>query len=456
MSKDLVIIGGGVGGSLAAIRASRFGKDVAVIEESKWGGCCLNTGCIPGKSLVHFSNIFHEASNSSDIGIEGDLDYDFSKNIEWRKETVEMLRKSLKKTFDREEIDYREGKASFSSSEEIVITSENWKESMEFDKAIIATGSKPVEIPSVPFGHEDVLSSAEFLALEKLPNHLLVIGAGYVGMEFGMVCSKLGVDVSIIEEKNQILPGWDKRLVRPVKKKADELDIDFHFGYRATNLESENSHTLIEAETETGETKEFSVDKCLVAVGREPYTDGLNLENTNVKISEDGTIETDEVKETTDSGIYAIGDVEGHPMLAHKAFRDAVIVSDYIADRETSSDYIIPEIVFTEPEFARVGTYPSESSSREKVGKAFFRSVGASHTKNKTEGFARIVIDDGVIIGADVVGPRASELIHEFSILIGNNLTVEDVLDSVIGHPTLSEIVVKAVEDVEDSPPYLL
>lgn len=459
MDKDLTIIGGGPAGSVAAARCAESGLEVSLIEKGLLGGTCLNVGCCPSKAILTVSNLVHRAENSKKLGIEASVDVNYKKTLDWKDKFISKIRKALQNTLEKENVEIKRGKASFVSSDEVKITNENGEESIKSKKIMIASGSKPIELPGFPFDHEKVLDSSQFFELKQLPERIAIVGAGYIGMELGTVCAKLGTDVTIIEMTDQILPGWDKQLMRPLAKKSKKLGIDFHFGLKASELKTQNGETLVLAESKDGETKEIPTDKCLVTVGRKPLTEDLNLENTNVNLTENGFIQTNKSLQTEDSNIYAIGDVAGEPMLAHKAFRDATIASNSILEKEIPPSQNIPSVVFTDPQIAHVGTSPDQlEKSDYKIGKASFRSIGASYTKDKTDGFARILVDKdtNVVLGGDIVGPNASEIIHELGIIVENELTIEDILDTVHTHPTLSEIITKAAEDAGDTSPYSL
>lgn len=455
---DVIIIGGGTGGLVAAVRGAQNGLDVTLVEKNQLGGACVNVGCIPSKALLNASDLAYRPLHSEEMGIRARVDVDYEKMVRWKEGVVDKIRSMAQQTLKRAGVEVKRARASFSSSNEVKLRAEGKEESIEFDKAVIATGSKPIELPGFPFDHEAVLDSSQFFGLTELPGRLLIVGAGYIGMELGTVCAKLGVDVTIIEMADQILPGWDKRLMQPVAKKAEELGIHLHFGLKASEIGTEKGETIVVAESKSGEKQKFPADKILVTIGRKPLTDELNLENTGATVNERGFIETNESLRTKDPNIYAIGDAAGEPMLAHKAFRDAAIAVDSILGKETPPPSHVPAVVFTDPQIAQVGVSPGSREQGRAVGRAYFRAIGAAHAKNKTEGFARLVIDEktGVILGADIVGPDASELIHELCIAIERKLTVEDIVRTVHTHPTLSEIVAKAAENAGKLPPYSL
>lgn len=457
LEENVVVIGGGPAGIIATARASQGGLNVTLIEKENLGGCCLNHGCIPSKALLTASDLAYTPTHSEKMGIKAEIDIEYEKTIGWKDDIIKRFRNLSEKTLEKQGVDIKKGKASFASSNEIIVENEDEENLIEFDKAIIATGSKPIEIPGLPFDNEYVLNARQFLSLTDLPERLVIVGAGYIGMEIGTVCAKLGTHVEIIEMMNQILPGWDKRIIKPLRKKSEKIGINFHFGVKADKINNEDGEVSLTAETNSGDTKEFRGDKCLVTVGRQPKTDGLELEKTDVEVDKKGFIETDSSRKTEDSNIYAAGDVAGEPMLAHKAFRDGAIAADSLLGKETPPPGNVPSVVFTDPQIAQVGRSPSKSSEpNQSVGRAYFRALEAAHTKDKSEGLARILIDEdtGVILGADIVGPDASELIHELALAVEKELKVKDLVDTIHTHPTLSEIIAKVAERAGGLPPH--
>ncbi|MEA1905086.1 MAG: NAD(P)/FAD-dependent oxidoreductase, partial [Candidatus Hadarchaeota archaeon] len=249
---NVVIIGGGTGGLVAAVRGAQNGLGITLVEKERLGGTCVNAGCIPSKALLNASDLAYRPLHGEEMGIQAKVDVDYKKMIGWKDEIVDQIRSMAQRTLERAGVDVKRAKASFSSSNEVILSTGEEEESIKFDKAIIATGSKPIELPSFPFDHEAVLDSSQFLDLTALPDRLLIVGAGYIGMELGTVCARLGVDVTLIEMMDQILPSWDRRLVQPVARKAEELGIHFHFGLKASRIETEKEETIVVAESKSG------------------------------------------------------------------------------------------------------------------------------------------------------------------------------------------------------------
>lgn len=436
---DLLIIGAGPGGLVSALRGSELGLDVILAEKGDVGGVCLNRGCIPSKALANAADLVYYPNNSEDLGVKGDVEVDFERTSEWANENVDTLVSNAEKHLNRNGVDIRNEEASFISSDK----AEVGEETVEFDNAVIATGSVPAEIPNMEFDGDLVVSSDHFFEMDSLPERLLIIGAGYIGMELGTISHKLGSDVTILEAERQILPHFNRRMVTPISRKAKKMGLDVKTNQMVSDLEKEDGEVILS--TDDGE--EFSADKCLISVGRVPVTDGLNLGETDVTVDEDGFIEVNDKGLTEDSNIYAIGDVVGGKMLAHKAYNEASVAVDSIVGRDNEKSSV-PEVVFTDPQLAKIGEFEDYN-----VGRASFRGVGAAYTKNKAEGTLRIAVDDdGVIKGGQIVGPEASEIIHEIALAVENGLTVDDVVGTLHAHPTVSEGIVLAAEDAMDLP----
>ncbi len=443
-SKDLLVIGGGPGGLTAALRAAESGLDVVLAEKEKIGGVCLNKGCIPSKSLVTAANLAYYPKKSQELGIKAEVEIDYKKIVEWSRSNTDKLISNTEKSLELAGVTVKNTEATLSSPKEARIGDE----SLNFGKAIIATGSEPTEIPNIPVDHEKVLDSNDFFNLTSLPKDLIIVGAGYIGMELGTICSKLGSNVTIIEMMEQILPNFDRRVIFPISQNAKKMGIDIHLGSKITEIKTEDKVTVI-AKDKNSEEISFSGDQCLVSIGRKPNTEGLGLDKTSVELDKKGFIKTDENLRTNEKDIYAIGDVIGGKMLAHKAYRDAVIAVDSILGK-TSRHSKIPEVVFTDPQLAKIGEFKEEYN----VGRASFKAIGAAYTKNKAEGVVQIAIDDsGIIKAGQIVGPEASEIIHEISLAVQNELSIEGLIRTVHVHPTVSEGILKAAENAGDFSP---
>ncbi|MFB6153463.1 MAG: NAD(P)/FAD-dependent oxidoreductase, partial [Halodesulfurarchaeum sp.] len=325
-------------------------------------------------------------------------------------------------------------------------------ESYEFEHAIVATGSRPIELPGFEFDGEHVLSSRDALELAEPPDNVIVVGAGYIGMELSTVLAKLGVDVTVLEMLDDVLPGYEADLARPVKKRAEALGIEFSFGEAAQGWEATDDGIRVTTETEDGEEFTYDGDRAIVAVGREPVTDTLGLDAIDLDPNVDGYLETDDRARTSLEHIFAIGDVAGEPMLAHKASREGIVAAEVIDGQPTALDHqAVPAAVFTDPEIGTVGMTEGEAEDagfEPVVGQFPFRASGRSLTTGHDEGFVRIVADEesGFVLGAQVVGPEASELIAELGLAVEMGATLQDVAGTIHTHPTLSEAVMEAAE----------
>ena len=484
---DVLVIGAGPGGYVAAIRAGQLGLDTTLVEKNAYGGTCLNYGCIPSKAMISASDLAYDAAHAKEMGIYADVSVEMDQLTSWKDGVVDQLTGGVEKLCKANGVNLLEGRAEFKNETTARIVhggDGQGSESVEFEDAIIATGSRPIEIPGFNFDDEPVLDSRQALALEDVPERLVVVGAGYIGMELSTVFAKLGTDVTVVEMLDSVMPGYEDDLVRPVKKRAEELGIDFHFGQAAKEwwqntdveqftdggegtdgsrsssdqgsdggAESAGNGITVVTEGEDGETSEFDADKVLVAVGRQPVTDTLNLEAIGLEPNENGILETDDRARTDVDNIYAIGDVAGEPMLAHKGSAEGQVAAEVIAGEPSALDYqAVPAAVFTDPEIGTVGMTQDEAEEAgftPVVGKFPFQASGRALTTGHADGFVRIVADEesGFVLGAQIVGPEASELIAELGLAIEMGATLEDIASTIHTHPTLAESVKEAAEN---------
>jgi dihydrolipoamide dehydrogenase len=467
---DVLVIGAGPGGYVAAIRAGQLGLDTTLVEKDAYGGTCLNHGCIPSKAMISASDLAHGAAHAREMGIYADVSVEMDELTEWKDGVVSQLTGGVEKLCKANGVNLIEGRAEFKdeNTARIVHGGEGQgSESVEFEHAIVATGSRPIEIPGFGFDDEPVLDSRQALALDDVPASLVVVGAGYIGMELSSVFAKLGTDVTVVEMLDSVMPGYEDDLVRPVKQRAEELGIDFHFGQAAKEwrpnadveqradggegTDAANGITVV-TEDQDGETTEFDAEKVLVAVGRQPVTDTLDLEAVGLEPNDDGFLDTDDRARTDVDHIYAIGDVAGEPMLAHKGSKEGAVATEVIAGEPSALDYqAVPAAVFTDPEIGTVGMTQAEAEDAgfsPAVGKFPFQTSGRALTTGHSEGFVRIVADEetGFILGAQIVGPEASELIAELGLAVEMGATLEDVASTIHTHPTLGEAVMEAAE----------
>jgi dihydrolipoamide dehydrogenase len=451
---ELAIVGAGTGGYVAAIRAAQLDLDVTLIEDGEFGGTCLNAGCIPSKALIHATNVAYDAGHAEQMGVYADPEVDFGEMVDWKDGVVDTLTGAVEKLCKANRVTLVEGRATFEDDHSLTVDlRDGGEERYEFENAVVATGSRPIEVPGFAFDGEHVLSSRHALDLDELPEELVVVGAGYIGMELSMVFAKLGVSVTVVEMLDEMLPGYDRDLTRPVEKRADELGIEFQFGEAASDWDVTDSGMVLETETEDGDRSTYEADKAVVAVGREPVTDSANLDALGIDFDEQGYVETDEQGRTSQEHVFAIGDVAGEPLLAHAGSAEGLVAADVIAGGDASmAEKVVPAVVFTDPEIAMVGQseVEAEDAGHETVvGEFPFRSSGRALTTGHTEGFVRIIGDaeTGAVLGARIVGPEASELIGELGLAVQTGTTIDAVSETIHTHPTLGEATMEAAEN---------
>ncbi len=453
------MIGAGPGGYVAAIRAAQKGLDTTLVERDAYGGTCLNRGCIPSKALITASGLAHEAGNAESMGIHADPAVDMTKLIDWKDGVVDRLTRGVEKLCKANQVNLIEGTASFVDEDTVRIAHDGdgrGSETVAFEHAIVATGSRPTSIPGFDFAEEHVWTAEAALAADAVPDRLAIVGGGYIGMELATVYAKLGSAVTVIEMLDDVLDPYEEDVKRTVRKRAEELGVEFHFGEGASGWsESGDGGYLLHTETEAGEESSYPADRILVAVGREPVTDTLDLGAAGLATTDRGFIETDDRTRTAVAGIHAVGDVAGEPMLAHKASHEGIVAAEAIAGEPAALDQqAIPAAVFTDPEVATVGLTEAEATEagfEVAVGEMPFNASGRALTTGHTEGFVRIVADaeDGFVLGAQIVGPEASELIAEPTLAIEMGATLEDIAATVHTHPTLAEAVMEAAENAQ-------
>ena len=455
---ELLIIGAGPGGYVAAIRAGQLGVDTTLVEKDAYGGTCLNHGCIPSKALISATDVAHDAREAEEMGIHADPAVDLAGMVDWKDEVVDQLTGGVEQLCKANDVNLVEGRAEFADENTVRVAhggEGQGSESIEFEHAIVATGSRPVEVPNFEFDGEHVISSRDALALDSVPDSLVVVGAGYIGMELATVFAKLGTDVTVVEMLDDILPPYEDDVSKVVKDRAEELGIDFFFGEAASDWEESGDGITVRTENEDGEVSEFGAEKALVAVGRAPVTDTLNLDAVGLETDEDGFLATDDRARTDVESVFAVGDVAGEPMLAHKGMKEGEVAAEVVAGEPSALDYqAVPAAVFTDPEIGTVGMTEEEAEEAgfsPVVGQMPMQASGRALTLGDTDGFTRVVADDdaGFILGAQVVAPEASELIAEFGLAIEMGATLEDVAATIHTHPTLGETVMEAVENAQ-------
>ncbi|CAI48143.1 dihydrolipoyl dehydrogenase [Natronomonas pharaonis DSM 2160] len=457
---ELLVVGGGPGGYVAAIRAGQLDVDVTLVEADAYGGTCLNEGCIPSKALIHVATLADEVESAEAMGLHARADVDMQGLVDWKDGVVDQLTSGVEKLCKANGVSLVEGRAEFVDGETARIAhggEGQGSETVTFDSAVIATGSRPIELPGVEFDGEHILDSSDVLDLRSVPESMTVVGGGYIGMELSTMLAKLGCDVTIVEMLDDILPGYTEDITRLVRNRAESLGVAFSFGERATGWEPAGDGVRLDTETEDGETASYTAENVLVAVGREGAADTCNVEALGLEPRNDGTLETDATTQTSVDGIYAVGDVAGEPMLAHKAYREGHVAAEVVAGEPSRLDYqAIPSAVFTDPEIGTVGLTEAEAEAEgfdPVVGEMPLRASGRALTLGADEGFVRIVADaeTGFVLGGQIVGPEAAELVAEVGLAIELGARLEDIAATVHTHPTLSEAVAEAAANARDS-----
>lgn len=451
---DLAVIGAGPGGYVAAIRAAQLGlKTVCIESRSSLGGTCLNVGCIPSKALLQSSEAYHQMhATAKENGITFDnLSINIKKMMARKNKIVKILTRGIETLFKKNNINHLNGTASFIDKNTLKVKSskDDSESIIKANNILIATGSQPIEFPNAPFDGERIISSTEALSLEDVPNELVIVGGGVIGLELGSVWARLGAKITIIEATPTILPNMDKDIIDTMTAvfKKDKFKIHTSAYFKEVVKNSDNLVVIAEKD---GEKTEIPCDKLLIAVGRKPYTVGLDLEKVDIKANESGRLDVDENYRTNIPNIYAIGDLIAGPMLAHKAEEEGVSCVEKIAGKAGHVNYeTIPGVVYTWPEVAAIGKTEAQCQEKGieyKIGKFPFMANGRARCGFETRGFVKIVADAKTdkIIGAHMVGPNASELIGEIAIGMEFSASSEDIARSIHAHPTLNEVIKEA------------
>ncbi len=446
---EVVVIGGGPGGYVAAIRLADLGKEVVLVEErSELGGVCLTEGCIPSKVLINVVETGNSAVDAKRMGLNvGEVSYDLEKLRKWTSSVVSGLTKGVRGLLEKRGVEIVHGHAVFKDNNTISV--DGGKVTLLFKHAVIATGSRINELPT---GYDLPLwSSAEALKLPEVPKHLVVVGGGYIGLELGLVYAGLGSKVTMVEFFDRLLLGADADLAAVMIKHCEERFERILVESKVEKVESDGEGYKVTVDHK-GEKEVIETDRVLVAIGRKPNTDKLDLDKTTVKMGERGLIDVDNHNRTSVPNIYAIGDVVRGPALAHKASREAKVVAEVIADHNSEFDNrAIPAVVFTDPEIAWTGLTEREAKEQDvnyKVGKFPLRALGRARTMGRTDGLVKILSDPetDLILGVGMVGPHVSEMISEGTLAIEMGATLEDLMVTIHPHPTISESIMEAAE----------
>ncbi len=454
---DLVVIGSGPGGYVAAIRANQLGLKAAVIEKEKPGGVCLNVGCIPSKALIHQAEIFTSRSELEEMGFKlDDSGFNYGSVFKKSRQAADRLSKGVQGLLKKNKVDYIEGTGVISAKGEVTVTAADGKTSKVKGKnLLVATGSRPREIPGFEFDEKQVLSSTGALFLEELPKSLIILGGGYIGMEFAHVMSAFGVKVTVVEMLDRIIPNSDTEAVAVLEKDIKKRGVEILTSTKAEKLTKAKSGIKLEVSSKDGK-KTLEADKLLVSVGRAPNTEGIGLEKVGVKMDR-GFVTVGDYYQTSVPGIFAIGDVVATPQLAHVASKEGEIAVEFMAGHhpEKSVDPdLIPAAIYTEPQIASFG--PTEAQAKERglnFEKAVFpyRGAGKSVAIGHPDGIVKVLYDKKTheFLAAHVAGHTATELIHELLLGKRSELLPEDIATMIHAHPTLSEAVMETARAAE-------
>lgn len=446
---DVIVIGSGPGGYVAAIRAAQLGMKTAIVEKySTLGGTCLNVGCIPSKALLDSSEHYHNASHTFKThGINlSDLRVDLGQMIARKNEVVKQNVDGIQFLMKKNKIDVHHGLGSFVDAHTVNVTKEDGSSTVIQGKnIIIATGSKPISLPFIKLDKARVITSTEALNLKEIPKHLVVIGGGVIGLELGSVYARLGAKVSVVEFMDSLIPTMDRTMGKELQKSLKKIGFDFYLKHKVTAVENLGEEVLVKADNGKGETIEIKGDYVLVSIGRKPFTDGLNAEAAGVKITDRGQIEVNDHLQTSVSNIYAIGDVVKGAMLAHKAEEEGTFVAETIAGQKPHINYnLIPGVVYTWPEVAAVG-YTEEQLKEQgrkfKTGKFPFMASGRARASMDTDGLVKVLADADTdeILGVHMIGPRTADMIAEAVVAMEFRASAEDIARMSHAHPTYTE-----------------
>lgn len=451
---DVTIIGSGPGGYVAAIRCAQLGFKTAIIEKyPTLGGTCLNVGCIPSKALLASSHHYEELKHFADHGIEvsGKVKVNLVKMIERKQQVVDQTCGGIKFLMDKNKITVFEGVGSFVDATHInVAKNDGSNEVVESKYTIIATGSKPSSLPFITVDKERVITSTEALKMTEVPKHLVIIGGGVIGIELGQVYLRLGAQVSVVEYLDRIIPGMDGALSKELTKVLKKQGMKFYTSHKVKEVTRKGTAVTVKADDAKGNELVLEGDYCLVAVGRRPYTDGLNAEAAGVKITERGQVEVKDHLQTTASNIYAIGDVVRGAMLAHKAEEEGMMVAEFIAGQRPHIDYnLIPGVVYTWPEVAGVGKTEEQLKAEGiayKAGSFPFKALGRARASADLDGFVKVLADAKTdeILGMHMIGARCADLIAEAVVAMEFRASAEDLTRMSHAHPTFAEAIKEA------------
>ena len=455
---DAVIIGGGPGGYVCAIRLSQLGFKTACVEtRDTLGGTCLNIGCIPSKSLLNLSENYHKAKSFQKIGIEiGDLKLNLEKMMENKDKAVSNLTKGIEFLFKKNKVSYFKGTGSFKTKNQILVTDKNKNQTIiDTRYTIISTGSEPTSIPGVKFDEKIIISSTGALQIPKVPKKMVIVGGGYIGLEMGSVWSRLGSKVQVIEFLDHITPGMDREISNEFMKILVKQGVSFKLKTKVEKITKLSHGASIEVSGPDGKKDKIEADIVLISVGRKPYTRNLNLDKIGVELDKSGKVKVDKKFQTNIEGVYAVGDVIDGPMLAHKAEEEGIAVAELISGQSGHVNYdVIPSVIYTSPEVAAVGKTEEQLKNDKiiyKLGKFPFMANSRAKAINEPEGFVKILADVKTdrVLGVHIIGPHAGEMIAEMSVAMEFGASSEDIARTCHAHPTFSEAIKEAALSVD-------
>lgn len=453
---DVVVVGSGPGGYVAAIRSAQLGLKTAIIEREKLGGVCLNVGCIPSKAMIHAAHMLHKIQHdSSEMGImvKGDVSVDMKKMQAWKQSVCDKMSGGVNQLLKGNGVTIITGDGTFKTANSLEVKSSQGAKVIEGKNIILATGSRPIEIPGFAYDEKFILSSTGALALEELPKKVVVIGGGYIGLEIGSFLAKFGAEVDVLEAQNGLLTGMaDAECIQVVARKLKKNKVNVILGAKAKSYKKSGKGVEITYEL-NGKQETTKADKILVMVGRKPNSDQANLKGIGLAIDERGFVKVNAQRKTNLPNFYAIGDICGQPMLAHKASHEGVLVAEVISGQNRAYDVkTVPSVIFTDPEIAGAGLTEEEAKAKGhkdlKIGKFPFGANGKAVSMMETEGFVKIIADakTDIVLGVHIVGPEASNLISEAALAIEMGARLQDLALTIHPHPTLGETMMEAAE----------
>jgi len=456
-----IVIGGGPGGYVCAIRLSQLGIKTACVESrGSLGGTCLNIGCIPSKSLLNLSENFHKVKHFSNLGIEiSAVKLNLEKMMKNKDKVVTILTKGIEFLFKKNKVTHYKGTGSFKSATQVSIIDDKKKETIiDSDKIIISTGSEPISLPGVKFDEKIIVSSTGALALSKVPKKMVIVGAGYIGLEMGSVWSRLGSEVHVVEFLDHITPGMDKEISKEFMKILQKQGINFHLQTKVNSIKKNNKRAVVSTTNRDGKKINFECNVVLVSVGRKPNTKNLNLDAIGIALDDKKRVKVDKNFQTNVKNIYAIGDVIAGPMLAHKAEEEGIAIAELIAGQSGHVNYnIIPGVVYTSPEVASIGKTEEQLkdlNQKYKVGKFPFMANSRAKAINETDGFVKILAEEKTdkVLGVHIIGSHAGEMIAQIAIAMEFGSSSEDIARTCHAHPTFSEAIKEAALSVDKRP----